>query len=119
MNVEEEVPDAALTDSNGKLTEKALEIFNEWFDIYSDETGSMTKETCALFIKGSTGEHPSVTDERIVSMFKQYDINSDGKIERPEFMIFYETASRNKPQTVRENLRAHNIRNDLKKLSEI
>ena len=34
-------------------------------------------------------------------------------------MGFYETASRNKPETVRENLRAHNIRNDLKKLSEI
>jgi len=34
-------------------------------------------------------------------------------------MSFYETAARNKPDTVRENLRAHNIRNDLKKLSEI
>lgn len=34
-------------------------------------------------------------------------------------MNFYETAARSKPDTVRENLRAHNIRNDLKKLSEI
>lgn len=34
-------------------------------------------------------------------------------------MGFYETAARSKPETVRENLKAHNIRNDLKKLSEI
>lgn len=34
-------------------------------------------------------------------------------------MKFYETACVNKPDTVRENLRAHNIRNDLKKLSEL
>ena len=79
----------------------------------------MSKVTCALFIKGCTGEHPSVNDERIQSMFKQYDVNNDGRIERQEFLQFYETAARNKPDTVRENLRAHNIRNDLKKLSEI
>jgi hypothetical protein len=34
-------------------------------------------------------------------------------------MMFYETAAKTKSDTVRENLRAHNIRNDLKKLSEI
>ena len=87
--------------------------------MYSDDSGSMTKETCALFIKGCTGEHPNINDERILSMFKAYDINNDGKIERQEFLSFYDQASRNKPDTVRENLRAHNIRNDLKKLSEI
>lgn len=79
----------------------------------------MTKETCALFIKGCTGEHPSLTDDRIVNLFKTYDANNDDKIEREEFLTFYETAARGKPDTVRENLRAHNIRNDLKKLSEI
>jgi hypothetical protein len=40
-------------------------------------------------------------------------------IEREEFLFFYEMASKNKPETVRENLRSHNIRNDLKKLSEV
>lgn len=108
-----------MTGPDGKLTEKARQIFNEWFDMYSDESGSMTKDTCALFIKGCTGEYPSINDERITNLFKNYDINNDGKIERQEFMGFYETAARNKPETVRENLRAHNIRNDLKKLSEI
>lgn len=46
----------------------------------------MTKETCSLFIKGCTGEQPSVTDERILGVFTQYDINKDGRIERSEFL---------------------------------
>jgi Ca2+-binding EF-hand superfamily protein len=87
--------------------------------MYSDDNGQMTKETCSLFIKGCTGEQPQPNDDRILSLFKQYDTNNDGKIERADFMIFYETAARTKPDTVRENLRSHNIRNDLKKLSEI
>jgi hypothetical protein len=52
-------------------------------------------------------------------MFKKYDSNADGKIERAEFLAFYVDASRSKGDTVRENLKSHNIRNDLKKLSEI
>ena len=79
----------------------------------------MTKETCALFIKGCTGETPSVTDDRVVNLFKAHDSNNDGRIEREEFLGFYENASRTKVDTVRENMRAHNIRADLKKLSEI
>jgi Ca2+-binding EF-hand superfamily protein len=79
----------------------------------------MTPETCALFIKGCTGEHPSLSDERITGMFKLYDSNSDGFIERQEFINFYEIACRTKGDTVRENLRHHNIRADLKKLSEV
>jgi hypothetical protein len=79
----------------------------------------MTKDTCALFIKGCTGETPPANDDRILNLFKTYDPNNDGKIERADFMIFYETSARNKPDTVRENLRSHNIRNDLKKLSEV
>lgn len=56
LQIVEEVPNAPLIGPDGKLTEKAAKIFNEWFDLYSDENGRMTKETCALFIKGCTGE---------------------------------------------------------------
>ena len=87
--------------------------------MYSDETDGMTKETCSLFIKGCTGEQPLPNDDRILGLFKSYDTNNDGRIEREDFLVFYESAARNKAETVRENLRAHNIRNDLKKLSEI
>lgn len=119
VNIQEEVPNAPLIGPDNKLTERAKKIFDEWFDLYSNEEGRMTRETCCLFIKGCTGEHPSVTDERIVNLFKAYDGNSDGFIERHEFLTFYETAARSKPDTVRDNLRHHNIRPDLKKLSEI
>jgi hypothetical protein len=56
ITVEEEVPSAPLIGPDQKLTEKLKQIFNEWFDMYSDENKQMTKETCALFIKGCTGE---------------------------------------------------------------
>lgn len=119
MQVEEEIANAPLIGQDGRLTEKAKEIFNEWFDMYSNEDGRMTRETCALFVKGCTNEQPTPNDERISNLFKSYDTNNDGFIEREEFLQFYETSSRGKPETVRENLKAHNIRNDLKKLSEI
>lgn len=117
--VDEEIPNAPLIAQDGKLSEKAKQIFNEWFDLYSDENGGMTKETCAKFIKGCTGEQPLPKDDRIEGMFKLYDSNNDGRIERADFLVFYEMACKNKPDTVRDNLRYHNIRNDLKKLSEI
>ena len=113
------MPNAPLVDQAGKLTEKAKNIFNEWFDMYSNENGLMTPETCALFIKGCTGDHPALTDDRITGMFKTYDDNKDGFIERHEFLNFYEIAARGKPDTVRDNMRHHNIRPDLKKLSEV
>ncbi len=87
--------------------------------MYSDENDKMTKETCTLFIKGCTGETPPANDERILGLFKSYDSNNDGFIEREDFLGFYETSCKNKPDTVRENLKYHNIRNDLKKLSEV
>lgn len=119
MFIEEEIPNAPLIGADGHFSEKAKAIFNEWFDMYSDDNGQMTKETCGMFIKGCTGETPPPNDDRILSLFKSYDINNDGFIERQEFMGFYESSCRNKPDTVRENLKSHNIRNDLKKLSEI
>lgn len=79
----------------------------------------MTPETCALFIKGCTGEHPPATDDRIMNLFKTYDTNSDGFIERADFLVFYEKASQGRAETVRENLKHHCVRADLKKLSEV
>ena len=60
ISIEEEVVNAPLTGPDKKLTEKARAMFNEWFDLYSDENGQMSRETCALFIKGCTGEYPGV-----------------------------------------------------------
>jgi len=119
IQIVEEIPNAPLTDTTGKLTERTTKIFNDWFDLYSDENSKMTKETCCRFIKGCTGELPSTSDERVLNMFKTYDKNGDGFIEREEFLQFYQLACNQKPDTVRDNLRHHNIRADLKKLSEV
>lgn len=54
--------------------------------MYSDENDQMTKETCSLFIKGCTNEQPLPNDDRILGLFKTYDSNNDGKIEREEFL---------------------------------
>jgi hypothetical protein len=117
--IEEEVANAPILTPDNKLTERAKEIFCEWFVMYSDDQGGMTKDTCVLFIKGCTGETPSATDDRIQNLFKAYDLNNDGRIEREEFLTFYENSAKQKVETVRENMKAHNIRADLKKLSEI
>ena len=73
VDLEEEVPVVPLIGEDGKLVDRVKEIFNEWFDMYSNEKGEMTKETCGLFIKGCTGETPGLNDDRINSLFKTYD----------------------------------------------
>jgi hypothetical protein len=55
-DIEEEVVNAPLIGPDNKLSDKLKQIFNEWFDMYSDENGEMTRDTCALFIRGCTGE---------------------------------------------------------------
>ena len=119
VNMDEEVPKVPLLGPDGKMVPKLLQIFNEWFDMYSDEKGSMTKITCANFIKGCTGEQPRPEDDRVTNLFRLYDVNNDGRIERQEFLTFYDKACRDREGTVRENLKSHLVRNDLKKLSEV
>jgi Ca2+-binding EF-hand superfamily protein len=61
-----------------------------------------------------------VNDNRITGLFQAYDADGDGKMQKDEFLVFYTTCSRGeKATTVRENLRAFNVRPDLKKLSEV
>jgi EF hand len=119
LQIVEDIPKAPLLGPDGRMTEKVTKIFNEWFDMYSNENDKMTKETCALFIYGCTGEKPTLSDDRIGNLFKAYDKNNDGFIERSEFLEFYLKACKDKEETVRDNMKHHNIRADLKKLSEI
>lgn len=70
----------------------------------------MTPESTTLFIKGATNEAVSPDDGRITGLFKSYDSNKDGKIERHEFLTFYADAARDKVDRVYDNLKNHFIR---------
>ena len=114
----DDIPEAPLLNSENNLTPEAKRIFREWFAEYSTD-GFMNTQQCADFIKSCTGEPVRATDDRISGLFKQYDHNTDGFLEEDAFLEFYQSSARTKQSTVRDNLRAHNVRNDLKKLSEI
>lgn len=117
--VGENIDFAPLLDENQQFTEQAAKIFNDWFTLYSNDDDLMSKEGCGLFIRGVTSEPPKIYDERVDSLFKTHDKNKDGFIEREEFLEFYRSASCGKDTTVRENLRHHNVRNDLLRLIDV
>lgn len=79
----------------------------------------MTPDTTTLFIRGATNELVQPEDSRIQGLFKSFDSNKDGKIEREEFLVFYAEAARDKVERVYDNLKNHFIRQDLVKLSEV
>ena len=120
LDFEDEVVPAHVIDpQTNELTERAAVIFNEWFDAYSNNEGYMTPETTTLFIQGATNEVVQPEDNRIQGLFKSYDADKDGKIEREEFLSFYTDAARDKVERVYDNLKNHFIRQDLVKLSEV
>ena len=120
LDFEDEVVSANVIDPlTNELTERSALIFNEWFDAYSNNEGYMTPETTTLFIQGATNEVVQPEDNRIQGLFKSYDFNKDGKIEREEFLNFYADAARDKVDRVYDNLKNHFIRQDLVKLSDV
>ena len=69
-----------------KLVKKAYDIFNEWYDRYSDPNGQMTPQSATRFILGATNEVVAAGDKRIKDLFDAWDKNKDGVIERYEFL---------------------------------
>jgi hypothetical protein len=88
-----------------KLSKKAYKIFSDQYDKFSNKDGVMTPESTTRFILGVTGEFVLQTDGRIKILFERYDSNNDGVLERSEFLKFYEDSSREKPNTVYDNLK--------------
>lgn len=118
--LEKLIPQANI-EENGQVSKAALEVFNNWYDIFSTD-GKMDKPDCVRFIKGVTQTREEITleDPRISQLFASYDKNNNGFISRDEFLQFYHDCVTNpsKKKAVWENLRSMGVRNDLKKFSD-
>jgi hypothetical protein len=88
--------------------------------MYAERDGTWSKTSCGNFIQGCVGERSSGPDDsRVRDVFDQWDKDQDGKLQREEFFGFYMKAARERPQSVSENLKIFNIRQDLRKWAEI
>jgi len=121
-NLRESIPKSDLILENGNINPRLLEIFNEWFDKYSDSEERMTREFCGKFVKDvtNTQENIPVDDHRINFLFESYDLNKQNFIPREGFILFYTECLKNseKLQIVWDNLYNMGIRNDLRKFEE-
>jgi len=87
---------------------------------HAAQEGQFSKESAAWLIQCCCGDLPNLNDNRIQSLFNNFDGNKDGVLDKEEFLRFYQNCCRGeKATTVRENLKAFNVRPDLKKWSEI
>ena len=79
-----EPPEKELLDSENNLTPAAIVVFQEVFDEYSAE-GKMSKENCARYVTGCTGNPCSQEDPQISRTFEQYDRDKDGFLLSTDF----------------------------------
>ncbi|KAL4443131.1 hypothetical protein ABPG74_002198 [Tetrahymena malaccensis] len=103
---------------NDSLTQKASELFKEWFKAYS-ENGRMSMQNCAHFIESCTKDVCKVDDYRVIDVFKFWDSDKDGYLSEQDFLEFYRKGSKDKKETVMRNISAHYYSDDLARLYEI
>ena len=111
------IPKAPLVNPDKTLTKDAIRIFGEWFDQFSTD-GLMTPEDCVEFIRSCTDDKCKTTDGRVKGLFQNHDYDSDGKVDLQGFLDFYKKSCLAKEEVVRNNILAHNYRNDLRKISD-
>lgn len=120
ITVDEEVTVGVFVDSNRQFTPQAREIFEEWWDVYKEEgTEDFTPSSAVRFIKGCTHEDVAQDDSRIEGLFKAYDKEKTGKINKTNFMNFFLSACIDRLERVLENLKCHHIRPDMQKIYKV
>lgn len=122
LSIVENVIEAPIVDREKRcLVPKAAEIFTEWFDLYKDPSnGMMDALHTAKFIQGATKQVCLRDDDRVKHILNKYDGDNDGYLRLPDFLQFYyDAAVGTSLKAVHQNLKNHNVRLDLKKISEI
>jgi len=126
LKVNEEIKPAPLVDEENKtLTPRAAEIFTEWFELYKDpELNMMNDVSVAKFVSNATRQTCEKDDKRVLGLITQYATLPDSKeknaLTLKEYLDFwYSAASGTQTDAVYSNLKNHNIRPDLKKLTDI
>ena len=112
------IPQAQLLQADDSINPLAKKIFVEWYEEHS-ENGRMNPEQCAAFIHSCTNDHCKADDKRVKDVFTTYDDDRDGFLTIENFLKFYYTACKQRPQVVWNNLHSHHYRNDLKKVTEV
>ena len=80
----------------------------------------MDRAAIARFIYGATNSPCGKTDNRVSSIINKYDSDKDEAIDLAQFYRFYyDAASGTGLKSVQSNLKLHNVRVDLKKMSEV
>lgn len=100
---------------------RAVEIFSEWYDMYKDPaTNTMDAKNVAAFIAGATKQPCGKDDDRVAQIMNKFDSDKDGQITLPDFLAFYQDAATGPAvKAVHQNLKNHNVRLDLKKMSDV
>jgi hypothetical protein len=100
--IEENIPKILLIKDN-KLTNKTIKTFKDIFNLFSIDE-KMNKIQCAQFISSIFKEEVDENDEKINSLFSNYNINKDGLLLFEEFLKFYFDSIKNKNNVVWNNL---------------
>lgn len=105
------------------LSERARQIFTEWFYNCSELEDPMDTNSRRLmdligaqrFTREATDEEVSVNDRQLTSMFETYDLDRDGFLELEDFLSFWRTSIYEKEEVVRGNLATYGYRYDLRR----
>ena len=80
----------------------------------------MDAQCTATFISGATKAPCPKDDNRVTFIMDKYDTDKDGFVELDGFLKFYYDAITGTTlKAVQNNLKNHNVRLDLKKMSEV
>ncbi len=93
-------------------------ILKDLFKTYSSPDGMMNIKNLAEFMGSCIREKTLTENHKVKEIMKNWDKNEDQLLEEEDFLNFYRDACQKKPKTVWDNLEAHQIGKDLKKISD-